>query len=298
MRLHSPPLTELHALAAVARLGSLTLAANELSVTQGAISRALIRLEEHFGSPLLVRGNRRTELTEAGRSLLEQIGPAIEVIERASSQLRMAARARELTLSVAPSFFSNWLVPRLHRFESRHPNFPLRFVHFRYDGEDFSGLTPDASIAIDPPRTSAIAGEYVIGRRIVPICPPSFIAEGKIKTPADLLNHSLLYHQSAPNNWSIWFKGVGMEDASPRPTRQFDYVTILIEAVIAGIGIAIVQRCLVEQALELGLVTIPFEQPVENDRGYYFCYPKVKADMPGLVAFKSWLLEEARACGL
>jgi LysR family transcriptional regulator, glycine cleavage system transcriptional activator len=292
MRLRSPPLTELHALAAVARSGSLTLAANELCVTQSAISRAISRLEEHFGRPLLVRGNRRMELTEAGKNYLDMIGPALEKIEQASSQLQLSSQTRELTLAVAPSFFSNWLVPRLKGFESRHPDIALRFVHYKYEGQDFTGDTPDASINAGMLNAPSINCEYMLGRTMIPICSPSLVKDGKIKTPRDLLSQPLLYHRNVPNSWAIWLKEAGITDVEPALGREFDYVTILIEAVSAGIGVAVVPRCLLDQSLELGKVAAPFNLTAESGRGFYFCYPKAKSDMASLCTFKSWLMEE------
>ena len=292
MRLRSPPLTELHALAAVARSGSLTLAANELCVTQSAISRPFCGLEEHFGKPLLVRGNRRMELTEAGKIFLDMIGPAIEKIEQASAQLQLSSQTRELTLAVAPSFFSNWLVPRLKRFESLYPNIALRFVHYKYEGQDFTGDTPDASINAGMLNAPSICCEYLIGRTMIPICSPSLVKDGEIKVPRDLLNQPLLYHRSVPNSWAIWFKEAGITDVEPKLAREFDYVTILIEAVSAGIGVAVVPRCLLDQSLELGKIAAPFSQTAESGRGFYLCYPKAKSDMASLCTFKSWIMEE------
>ncbi len=292
MRLRSPPLTELHALAAVARSGSLTHAANELCVTQSAISRAISRLEEHFGKPLLVRGNRRVELTEAGRNFLGVIGPALDTIELASNQLQSSSKTRELSLAVAPSFFSNWLLPRLKNFESKHPDIALNFVHYKYEGQDFTGDTPDATISAGMLNAPSICCEYMIGRAMIPICSPSLIKEGKIKTPRDLLSQPLLYHRNIPNSWTIWLKEVGVTDVVPKLAQEFDYVTILIEAVSAGIGVAVVTRCLLDQSLESGKVVAPFNQTAESARGFYLCYPKAKSDMASFGVFKLWLREE------
>lgn len=295
MRLHSPPITELHALATVARLGSVTLAANELSVTQGAVSRAITRLEDHFGCPLLVRGNRRTELTETGKAFLDKVGPALNVIESVSSQLRMASRTKELTLSVAPTFFSNWLVPRLYRYEALHPDITLRFVHYNYDGCDFSDQTPDVVISAKPLDIPLVCCDYVIGRQNILVCSPK-TALG-LKTPRDLLSQQLLCHRSAPGIWSAWFKEVGLADEEPALGREFDYVSILIEATVAGLGVAILPRCLLEQALELGRLVTPFDLSIESKRGFHLCYPKAKSDMAGLITFKDWLMDEvAKYC--
>lgn len=295
MRLHSPPLTELHALAAVARLGNITLAANELCVTQGAISRAIMRLEEHFGRQLLLRGNRRVELTEAGKNLLGQIGPALEKIELVSGDLRRSSSRRELNISVAPSFFSNWLVPRLGSFEKKHPDIVLRFVHYRYDGEDFTDDKPDVSIRAGMLQSPSLFCEYLIGRSVAAICHPSLVKSGAIKEPRDLLSQPLLYHRSLPMIWTLWFNAIGVSDVETKLAHEFDYVTVLIEAVAAGMGVAIVARCLLDQVLELGKVAAPFDHQVESDRGFYFCGPKAKSDLAAVRLFREWLFDEVAA---
>ena len=281
-------------MAAVARLGNITLAAGELCVTQGAISRAIMRLEEHFGKPLLVRGNRRVELTEAGKNLLDRIGPSLDTIEKVSSEMRRSSSTKELTLSVAPSFFSNWLVPRLNRFEAKHPDIALRFVHYD-EGEEFIDSTPDVSIRAGAMNAPSVFCDYLIGRAVTPICHPSLIESGKVKEPSDLLRQPLLYHRSLPAIWSVWCEQVGIPDAEIKPFREFDYVTILIEAVAAGIGVAIVPRCLLDQHLELGKIVAPFDHIVESGRGFYFCGPKSKSDMTNVRLFREWLTQEIAA---
>ena len=295
MRLQSPPLTELHALAAVARLGNITLAAEELCVTQGAISRAIMRLEEHFGKQLLSRGNRRVQLTEAGKNLLDQIGPALEKIEQVSGELRRASSSKTLTLSVSPSFFSNWLVLRLGRFERKHPDIVLKFAHYKYGEEDFSDDTQDVSIRAGALQSPSIFCEYLMGKSVAVICHPSLVQNGTIKEPRDLLGQPLLYHRMLPNIWSLWFREIGMPDVEIKLAHEFDYVTILIEAVAAGVGVAIVPRCLLDQVLELGKVAAPFNHHVESDRGFYFCGPKAKSDLVTVRLFREWLSEESAA---
>lgn len=254
-----------------------------------------MRLEEHFGRQLLLRGNRRVELTEAGKNLLIQVGPALEKIEQVSGDLRRDSLLRELNVSVAPSFFSNWLVPRLGSFEKKHSDIVLRFVHYRYAGEDFNDDKPDVSIRAGMLQSPSIFCEYLIGRSIAVICHPSLVKSGAIKEPQDLLNQPLLYHRSLPMIWTLWFNAIGMPGVEIRLAHEFDYVTILIEAVAAGVGVAIVPRCLLDQVLELGKVATPFDHHVESDRGFYFCGPKAKSDLATVRLFREWLLEEVAA---
>jgi len=133
MRMHSPSLSELHAFAAAARLGSYSLAAQELYVTQGGISRAIARLEEHLGFALFERLGRRNALTAAGQDYLQAIEPAVMAIEAASAAARRRRHGPQLRLSVIPTLFSHWLIPRLPDFNRRYPQIMLSFAPYRRD---------------------------------------------------------------------------------------------------------------------------------------------------------------------
>ena len=209
--------------------------------------------------------------------------------------MRRSSSLRELNISVAPSFFSNWLVPRLGGFEKQHPDIVLRFVHYRYDGEDFTDDKPDVSIRAGMLQSPSIFCEYLIGRSVAVICHPSLVKSGAIKEPRDLLSQPLLYHRSLPMIWTLWFNAIGMPDVEIKLAHEFDYVTVLIEAVTAGMGVAIVARCLLDPVIELGKVAVPFDHQVESDRGFYFCGPKAKSDLAAVRLFREWLFEEVAA---
>ena len=173
MRLHSPSMSELHAFVTAARLGSFTRAAEVLCVTQGAVSRAISRLEAHFGQPLMHRNAHGLTLTETGRRLYDgTLGP-LQQIEALSAGLRANDRRLRLTLSTVPTLASAWLVPRLSDFHARHPDIQLSFAAYRRN-EDFSGATPDASILSGmPEQWPGWQVDYVIGRELVVICHPA-----------------------------------------------------------------------------------------------------------------------------
>lgn len=298
MKLHSPSMSELHAFAEAARLGSFTLAARKLCVTQGAISRAVARLESHFGQALLQRNAHRIALTEAGRQLLADIAAPLAAIESASQRLAAAGRTAQLTLAVVPTLASAWLVPRLPDFHRRHPDIALSFVPYRRD-EDFSGSTPDAALLVGAGNWPGWSSDYVIGHQLVPICHPARLqarrAAGQWNAPADLLAEPLLYHTTAPNNWTEWFQQVGAGEIKPALANGFDQVSILVQAVIADMGVALVQRCLITETLDAQRVAMPFDIPVKLSRGYYLCTPPQRREMPALKIFRDWLLDMARA---
>lgn len=297
MRLHSPSMSELHAFVTVVRTGSFSRAADELCVTQGAISRAVARLEGHFGKVLLKRSSQQMLLTESGAQLLAAVREPLAAIEAASEALRVGpARTTELVLSVVPTLASVWLVPRLPDFQARHPDVRLRFVPYRKD-EDFSGPTPHAAIltGLGAAQWPGWECDYVIGREVVPVCHPARAARQRWQHPADLAAEPLLAHSTSPGNWAQWLRAVGATGAEPELSTVFDQVSILVQAAMADMGVALVQRCLVRAELDAGRLVTPFDLPITLQRGYFLCrLPGRRAAAASLPVFRQWLLEMAR----
>ena len=293
-------MSELHAFVTVARLGSFTRAADKLCVTQGAISRAVSRLETHLGRVLLKRTAHGLTLTHDGHELLQQVEEPLARIEAASEALVRRPRHQELSIAAVPTLASVWLVPRLPDFYRRYPDFQLRFVPYRKD-EDFSGNTPDAAImgGTGVNQWPAWSSDYIIGHEMVPVCHPDRLAarqrEGRWREPAELAVEPLLYHTTSPGNWTHWLRAVGAPQAVPNLATAFDQVSILLRAAMADMGIALVQRCLVREELKAGQLVVPFDLPVELERGYFLCTLPQRRDMPALVTFRDWLLERAAA---
>lgn len=294
MRLHSPSLPELHAFASAARLGSFSRAAEELSVTQGAISRAIARLEEHLGVALFAREGRRSVLTRAGADYLEAVAPSIATIESATLAVRTRRSPRQLRLSVAPTLFSHWLIPRLPDFQARHPDVSLSFAPYRRD-DPLSAPEIDAWVRVGRSDWPAgLATDYLVGRELVPICRPADLEGAQaIHAPADLLARPLLFHTHYPDNWAHWFAGVGCAHGPLAPAADFELVSLLVQAVIAGLGVAVVQRALVEPELAAGRVAIAVDRPVLLERGYHLCIPTGRPAHPALQQLRGWLLEQA-----
>lgn len=298
MRLHSPSMSELHAFITAARLGSFTQAAQALCVTQGAISRAIARLEDHFGLALMQRNAHGLTLTDMGQRLYDGAGAPLQAIETLSAELRADDRRLRLTLATVPTLASAWLVPHLPDFHRRHPEIQLSFAAYRRN-EDFSGATPDASILSGTPEQwPGWQADYVIGREMVVICHPDRLAlrtaQGLWGTPHGLLGEPLLYHTNGKDNWAQWFTAAGVPREAVTLSNGFDQVSILIRAVMADMGVAVLQRCLVRDEWQSGRVAAPFpDLPIRLSRGYHLCAPARRRDHYALACFRQWLLQTA-----
>lgn len=291
-------MSELHAFITVARVGSFTRAAEELCVTQAAVSRAVNRLESHFGQVLLRRSAHHLALTPAGVAFLDAIRGPVAAIEDASGMLMSRREKSRLTLAVVPTLASVWLLPRLPAFTQAHPGIELHFAPYRRD-EDFAGSAPDAAIlaGVADDWPAGWDCDYVIGREMVPVAHPARLrqrrAAGRWRHPADLMDEPMLYHTSSPNRWQLWLRQAGSPDAAPKLASGFDHVSILIQAVKTDMGVAVLQRCLIQEELASGQLAVPFELPIDLPKGYFLCAPARRRGHQALAAFRLWLSEIA-----
>jgi len=297
MRIRSPSLSELHAFAAVVETGSFSQAAVRLAVTQGAVSRAVLRLEAKLGMELLERHPGGVRTTTQGRQYFDRIRAALAQLEAAVPPKQgSGAPGSELRLAAVSSLNMRWLVPRLPSFHAEHPRIGIVFKPYWKD-DDFRREDVDCWLQT---RTTArsrwpahVRASYVIGREIVAICPPQL--RPQIKTEQDLLRHPLLYHANYPDNWALWCRAQGVSERGLKLAAGFDLAAGLVEAVAAGMGVAVVQRCMIEHELEQGRVVVPVAGSASTGRGYYLCVPRARPDTPALEAFRRWLLAKAAA---
>jgi DNA-binding transcriptional LysR family regulator len=296
MAIRSPSLVELHAFLAVARSGSFRKAADDLCVTQAAVSRAVARLEEELGFDVLVRSGAGVRLTPAGLELQRRVEKPVAALEDAAVQLRRRADRMRLRLSVVTSLGNLWLMPRLEDFRARHPEIAIEFRQYQRD-EDFLREDVDLWIALkQKPRQQwprQIAADYLVGREIVAVCSPQLARD--IATASDLLAQPLLYHSSYRDNWGLWAQAVGAELPAGWRGTGFDLVINLIEAARSGMGVAVVQKCMVEADLASGRLAMPVPGTAQTGRGYYLCRRRALGAHRAAEAFSTWLLAQAAA---
>ncbi len=292
-----PPLNALRAFEAAARHLSMKEAAAELAVTPGAVSQLIRGLEERLGTPLFRRANRSLALTEAGLAYFTPIRHAFRQIGEATRRLEALPQIGTLTVSAPPAFATAWLVPLLGRFRLRHPTIELnvtttrRLVNFATDGVDLAvrhGLGRYPGLRCD--RIAAVS--------MIPVCSPGFLASvgaAKPNTPADLLRLPLL-HDAERQDWALWFQAQDVADITEAALSgvSFDDQSLLIAAATSGQGVALVTEVLARPELARGTLVqvLPVEWPQEF--AYWLVGPRATADQPKIIAFRDWLLEEAR----
>lgn len=294
MRRLCPSLTELQAFEAAARHNSFTVAARELHVTQGAVSKQVRSLEAFLGVELFERVRQRLLLTEAGARYLARIRPSLNEIEAATVEL-IASQGRGGVLHIAslPTLGAKWLIPRLPQFFARHPEVTLEFVPHQ-QGYDFSQPDLDAAIRFGDGVWPGSLADYMTGREVLPVCRPGLLAGepgGMAATPEALLRYPLLHHTTVPEAWSEWLTELGVSTRQAWSGARFDQFTLLTQAALSGLGIALIPRCLIEEELATGALVVAHSARVLATKGYYLCYPEQKAHLPALQTFRQWLME-------
>jgi len=291
MPIRSPSLVELHAFLAVAHAGSFRKAAEGLCVTQAAVSRAVARLEEQLGLDVLERSGAGVRLTPAGIELRRRTEKHVSALEDAAVHMRRQSDRMRLRLSAVPSLGNLWLMPRLEDFRRAHPEVELEFRQYHHD-EDYLRDDVDLWVALKRqawPRQ--VAAQYLVGRDIVAVCTPQR-AQG-IRTPAQLLAQPLLCHSNYRDNWALWAAAVGAELPAGWRGTGFDLVMNLIEAARCGMGVAVVQQCMVEADLASGRLVIPVAGTASTGRGYYLCQRRALGAHPAAELFAGWVRAQA-----
>jgi len=287
-----PSLTALKAFEAAARHQSFTRAADELFVTQAAVSRQIRELEEALGRPLFHRLHRRVELTEAGAMLASATTHAFEGIEAAVLRIGGGTPESLLQISVEPPFAMQWLLPRLGRFNQRHPEIDV-VLDPDFDLVDLSGSGAELAIRYSDDETSWPGTESHPLAEIwgAPVLAPSLLAQGPpLETPADLVHYTLL-HEEDREYWARWFREAGLPDLAVRRGPVFRDATLAIEAAVLGQGVVLGDPILTGDDVAAGRLAQPLAQ-IACFGAYWLVTPEGGPQSPGAIAFARWLLEE------
>jgi LysR family glycine cleavage system transcriptional activator len=293
-----PPLNALRAFEAAARHLSFTKAAEELNVTQAAISHQVKALEEALGLKLFRRLNRRLMLTDGGQAYLPPLRQALDGIAAATKRLQAHEEAGPLKVSVLNSFAAKWLLPRLPRFRDSHPEIDVavwatdKLAAFGREESDM-GIRYGLGRYPDHLRTDLLMRDSVF-----PVCSPKLLdGPHPLRAPDDLSHHTLLHDfvsgtDDSPD-WRFWLKRAGVESVDPDRGPAYSDSGMVLAAAIAGQGVALGRSSLADDDIAAGRLVRPFGPMLPTRFAYYVVSPVAIADRPKIRLFRDWLLAEA-----
>jgi LysR family glycine cleavage system transcriptional activator len=287
-----PTLNALKAFEAAARHESFTRAAEELFVTQGAVSHQVKALEAELGLKLFNRERQRLLITEAGRAYLIVIRDAFDRIADGTERLLQRQKGGILAVSTSPNFAAKWLVHRLGRFADAHPEIDLTVNASRHH-VDFAREDIDVAIRHGDAGTSGLCVTRLCAEEIFPVCSPKLLSSGKApRTPSDLRRMTLL-HVTDRSGWKQWLDFAGAEGVDPSRGPVLNEASMAIDAALDGQGVVLARTALAAWDLIGGRLVRPFALAMPAPYAYWIVYPKVNAKLPKIVAFAKWLLAEA-----
>ncbi|OZG74782.1 hypothetical protein BTA51_05465 [Hahella sp. CCB-MM4] len=290
-----PPLNAVKAFEAAARHLSFTKAAEELSVTQGAISKQIKILESFLDTPLFERHAGGIALTEAGHQYLPVVAGVFDTLSHATRNLKEQVDASEpLLLNVIPSLASIWLLPRLKYFYERHPNIQVDIV--TGDGQmNFANSNADVAIRCLHRDRAPTQAEQILQERLMVVAAPTLLAEKPVKTPADLLSHRLLPHSTRPGQWTRVLENFDVNPELGNYGAGWEHFFMTLQAVKAGLGIGLVPDFLAEETIRSGELVNVLGVTIKSDYEYYWLCPGYKSGLHKVHVFHRWLLENLRS---
>lgn len=292
-----PPLQTLRAFEAAGRRLSMTLAAQELHVTHGAISRHIRTLEDHLGVPLFRRLTRRIELTEAGSAFFTVVTRLLSELAREAETLRRRNDTGRLVLSTGVSFASKWLTPRLHRLMARYPDLDVHLEVTDVEVDFAKGLV-DVAVRYGTGRYPNAAAERIMNETVTPVCTPGYRDRmGGLRTAGELAACQLVHEVGMNANWERWFTMMGLPPPRARGPG-YSHGSMSIEAAIRGEGVALGRSVLVAEDLAAARLVAPMPHArLEVEWGYDLVYRVGNETHPKVCAFRDWMAEEVRQFG-
>ncbi|MEE1657670.1 transcriptional regulator GcvA [Microvirga sp. CF3062] len=285
-----PPMSAVRVFEAAARHQSFTRAAEELGMTQAAVSYQIKILEDRIGAPLFVRLPRQVTLTAKGRQLAPAVTEAFEALRTAFAGIEATAQT-VLSISTLTTFAANWLVPRLGRFQQLHPDIAVQ-INISGQVVDFGQSDFDLAIRSGNGNWPGLEAHLLFPNLFTPVCSPELIRGITLKQPSDILRFPII----SPNDpwWQDWFAAAGVQDFDPsqRPDNYLGAQQFEGTAAMAGQGFALINPYFFPGDLAAGRLVQPFELLATSERGYWLVYPKARRRSPKIEAFRDWMLSE------
>jgi LysR family glycine cleavage system transcriptional activator len=292
MRPRLPPLNNLKAFEAAARHESFTRAAEELCVTQGAVSQQVKGLEDGLGIKLFNRERQRLVITEAGRDYLLVVRDALDRIAVGTERLLQRQNAGVLTVSTSPDFAAKWLVHRLGHFVEAHSGIDLR-VSATLHHVDFAREEVDLAVRHGEGNWPGLDTVQLSTEQLFAVCSPKLLSGRRVRgKPADILKYPLI-HLDSRADWTRWLRAAGIDEGAATHGPVLNRASMVIDAAINGQGVALARTTLAAWDLINGRLVRPFPDTLPLGKTYWIVCPKATSNLPKIVTFREWLLAEA-----
>ncbi len=293
MRRSLPGTAALQAFESAAHHGSFTAAARELHVTQGAVSRQVQALEQHLDAALFHRERQRIRLTAAGEHYLQHVRAAFDRLETAALELRALRRGGGvLQLAILPTYGTRWLIPALPSFARAHPDVQVHFTT-RLVPVDFAAEDLDAAIHYGDGHWPGARLDALMDEEVVVVCSAAYRDALPLREPTDLRRASLLQLATRPHAFDDWLRRRDLPGIESRRAVRFEHHEMVLQAAIAGLGVAVLPTFACDRELADGRVVEAFPgSGALTGKGYWLAYPQRRAELPALQAFRAWLLRQ------
>lgn len=294
MRRKIPSNTSLIAFEAAARHGSFARASDELSLTEGAISRQISRLETFLGVMLFERIGNRVRLLPNGEHYAVQIREILDRLDRDSLYMMgQPLDGASLDIATIPTFAMKWLIPRLSRFQQKHPNITINLTQ-RMEPFALAGSGFDAVIHFEHTAWTGMRTYRLLSEILVPVCHPSFVEDNSDSVILDRL--PLLHRRQNPDAWQRYAQETGIQLNNPAIGPRYDLHSMLIEAALAGIGVALVPRLYVKSELEQGRLVSPWPDEKTISKTFCLILPEsIELSRKPVQSFARWIISEANS---
>ncbi|MGQ7858905.1 LysR substrate-binding domain-containing protein [Pseudomonas sp. 32A] len=285
-----PPLPALHTFWVTAQCCNFTRAAEQLHITQGAVSRQIAGLESHLGYALFQRQARGLSLTEEGREWSLRAQQVFGLIGDAVEQI---GTRRETLQLKASTCVMRWLLPRLMQWQQERPDVPVELTTTVAYTVDFRREQFDAAVIYAPIAEQSAQARHLFDERLTPVCAPALL--GGLHTPADLQQQVLLHPTRDERDWALWLKAANTRLSNLAQGHHFETLDLAMTVASQGSGVAIGDSALIGEDLKAGRLATPFELRVSTGMGYYLVYPPGTQPSAGLEQLMDWLVSQAQA---
>ncbi|MBD1552989.1 LysR family transcriptional regulator [Pseudomonas typographi] len=294
MRRKIPSTTALICFEAAARHESFTKAAQDLSLTQGAVCRQIAALEGFLGVALFRRSHRGVRLTDAGLAYSRQVSAQLDAVERDTLSLMGQGGANSIELAVVPTFGTRWLLPRLKDFQRAMPQVLVNLTN-RTRPFLFADTAFDAAVYFGDGDWPGARAQRLMGENPVPVCSPALLGHAGPLSAERIASLPLLQQTTRPHAWRQWFSACGLHVPRDMTGPRYELFSMLAQAARHDMGIALIPPFLIAQELARGELAIAHPQPLNSDNAYYLVMPERKVESAALKGFSQWLTSCAHA---